>query len=621
MNEVVNKFLKIIFDFLASIKLAVILIVVFGILLSVATVLESKYSTEYAQNAVYGTMWFDLFLFILGLNVTCSALSRLPWKKRHTGFVVTHLGIIIILLGSMITRKMGIEGQIMLQEGESTEVMRVTEDVFSVHVPRQNVSEQFVPWFMNQDIPDGSEVKYEIGDTGITCYITDYLFNPQTFMRVNNNGPEGNAAVQIGLHRPGSNRNELEEWLFVNSPRQSTLELTIATIKFHRVHSEEELNGWLNKPQDEAVEEISGPQGQLVIKDAEGIVVHQLDVQDILNQPYTFVHQGDTYAVKFEEFIPRAYVRDNKLVNLEQNPINPTIRFEISGPFGQEEHLSFAKFPEFGSLHGQNNTTSGFQVEFQYPMHESSENTPKKNQMDLLLAPDGTIHYRTTNTGGAWQTGTLSEGESVPTTWNNLQLKLNKFYPNAKQEQEIFDAGKGSPGQHNNPAIAYRIEYNGDEQSGYLQYNGRKDAAVGGERVLMNFGQRRYPVGFEMELIDFRAPVYPGTTRPQRFESDVLVRAPEIEGGEMKTKIHMNHPLYHGKFTVYQSSYIKGQNGQPDISIFSVAYAPGTWVIYLGSIVMCGGMLLMFFTTQYSSINYKKYKLREESYMKKESTP
>jgi cytochrome c biogenesis protein ResB len=90
----------------------------FAILLGVATFYESSTSTEAAQRLIYKSAWFDFLIFFLGVNVLCAALSRLPWKKRQFGFVITHLGIIIILVGSLITRKFGVEGQLALLEGK-----------------------------------------------------------------------------------------------------------------------------------------------------------------------------------------------------------------------------------------------------------------------------------------------------------------------------------------------------------------------------------------------------------------------------------------------------------------------------------------------------------------------
>jgi len=57
----------------------------------------------------------------------------------------------------------------------------------------------------------------------------------------------------------------------------------------------------------------------------------------------------------------------------------------------------------------------------------------------------------------------------------------------------------------------------------------------------------------------------------------------------------MNNPLYYNNFVVYQSSYIEGKNGSSDISIFSVARAPGTPIIYFGSIVMVLGMIIIVY--------------------------
>ena len=92
-----------IFRFLASLKLAVILLVALAAILSIATFYESIYDTKTAQYLVYKSPLFALFLGFLGVNLLCSALMRYPWKKSQTGFVITHLGIIIILIGSLFT--------------------------------------------------------------------------------------------------------------------------------------------------------------------------------------------------------------------------------------------------------------------------------------------------------------------------------------------------------------------------------------------------------------------------------------------------------------------------------------------------------------------------------------
>src|SRR3984893_5640526 len=48
----------------------------------------------------------------------CYSLPRLRWRKHHVAFLITHLGIITLLTGSLIGRIWGVEGTITLFEGE-----------------------------------------------------------------------------------------------------------------------------------------------------------------------------------------------------------------------------------------------------------------------------------------------------------------------------------------------------------------------------------------------------------------------------------------------------------------------------------------------------------------------
>ena len=52
------------------------------------------------------------------MNILCAALIRYPWKKRQTGFVVTHAGLLILLLGSYYSVRTADEGQVGMLEGD-----------------------------------------------------------------------------------------------------------------------------------------------------------------------------------------------------------------------------------------------------------------------------------------------------------------------------------------------------------------------------------------------------------------------------------------------------------------------------------------------------------------------
>src|SRR5437660_1262524 len=108
-----------VFCFFASLKLAVVLLAVLIVGAIAGTIYESSFDAKVARAYVYGASWFNLWLVFLAANLTVSALSRWPWKKHHVAFLITHLGIITLLTGSLIGRIWGIEGTVTLFKGDA----------------------------------------------------------------------------------------------------------------------------------------------------------------------------------------------------------------------------------------------------------------------------------------------------------------------------------------------------------------------------------------------------------------------------------------------------------------------------------------------------------------------
>ncbi len=98
----------------ASLRLAIVLLVMFTVCLSVATLLEARYSARIAQELVYRAWWFTLLLALLACNVLGAALKKFPWSRRQTGFLVTHCGLLVMLAGGLLTTLFGEEGEVVL---------------------------------------------------------------------------------------------------------------------------------------------------------------------------------------------------------------------------------------------------------------------------------------------------------------------------------------------------------------------------------------------------------------------------------------------------------------------------------------------------------------------------
>lgn len=108
-----------IYRFLASLKLAVISLTTLAGVLAYATFFESWYGASAAQEWIYRSPGFAILLAFLGANILCAALIRYPWKKRQIGFLITHVGLLIVLAGSWISVQSADEGQVGMLEGQT----------------------------------------------------------------------------------------------------------------------------------------------------------------------------------------------------------------------------------------------------------------------------------------------------------------------------------------------------------------------------------------------------------------------------------------------------------------------------------------------------------------------
>ena len=132
LSQTIFEFLERAFRFFASLRLAIFLLVSLMAVLATGTILESLHGTDAARITVYESPWFSLLLLLLGINVAAAALDRLPWQKKHTGFVITHIGIITILVGSFLTQRLMMDGQMSIQEGQTEENITLSKPLLYI---------------------------------------------------------------------------------------------------------------------------------------------------------------------------------------------------------------------------------------------------------------------------------------------------------------------------------------------------------------------------------------------------------------------------------------------------------------------------------------------------------
>lgn len=116
------KFLKSLFHFLGGIRLAIALLSLAGIAAIAGTIVESKTNSHLlAAKWTYEHAAFFWLLALFFINILFAALRRWPFQKRHIPFLITHLGLLMVIGGTIIKNRWGLQGQMTLLEGSGSQ--------------------------------------------------------------------------------------------------------------------------------------------------------------------------------------------------------------------------------------------------------------------------------------------------------------------------------------------------------------------------------------------------------------------------------------------------------------------------------------------------------------------
>ena len=125
-NPLMQKFWR----FSTSFQLGIPVLVALNCLIAWGTIVESQYDAFAAGKLVYQSWMMYLTMGLLVYNLTIVMVDRMPWKKRHTPFLVVHIGIILIIVGAYVTQNYGLDGSLVLPiNGKNNYVSVVQTDV------------------------------------------------------------------------------------------------------------------------------------------------------------------------------------------------------------------------------------------------------------------------------------------------------------------------------------------------------------------------------------------------------------------------------------------------------------------------------------------------------------
>jgi hypothetical protein len=544
---------------LGSLPAALVLIVALVVLLSVSTIMESLYGTPFAQKIFYTANWFDLVLTLVWVNILCATLTRVPFKKHHTGFVITHIGILMFLAGALLSRLHGVEGQMTLFENESKNKIVTSGYVLDIRGENKHML------FHLNEKKNLFPRRWEMGGAAVTALRAMPHAREAKVLVENGRSAPANPAVQAVVKSEMLGIEETVVLIADNPADPASAAAQIGPAHFllkKKTSSETPVLRLVFKNGDSFSIPVTAPEMEGVPLGKSGLAIRRL------------------------KYFSNAKIRDDHLVDdPEGTPFNPAVEFEIADAEGSEEHTRFLLFPGFSSLKGGAAADRfGLTTTLDVPREDSAGAAESQGPAFVFLAdPEGRWSYKVHSSKGVTNEIPLEVGKSVSTGWMDITVTPKLFFNRAKIVSEVRAEDTGSW------AVELLIEKNGQEDRRWIF----ADRAFEAGGIKVSLDARTAPVPFELTLKDFRRIDYPGTSKPAAFESDVVL-TDATEKVRLETKIFMNHPLDYAGYRVFQSSYIQDP-AFGEASVFTVAKNPGIGLIYGGAAIILAGVLVLFY--------------------------
>ncbi len=112
--------MKNILNILYSTRLTAVLFILFATAMGVATFIENDFGTQTSKALVYNSWWFEAIMVFFVINFLGNIFRYRLYKKEKWPVFMFHAAFLFILIGAGVTRYVGFEGIMLIEEGETT---------------------------------------------------------------------------------------------------------------------------------------------------------------------------------------------------------------------------------------------------------------------------------------------------------------------------------------------------------------------------------------------------------------------------------------------------------------------------------------------------------------------
>ena len=612
------------FGWLSSLQLAAVLIASFAFIIFVGTWYEKEYGREAAARFVYQAWWFDAFFALLALNILGAALVRLPWKRRHVGFVVVHAGLLTLIAGFVITGHDRLDGTLITERGKEVWQVQLPDDRIGVVTPDGRKHERIVDPQALAGYP--SFARFVAGLVAPNPSLGIHRFDPVPLTPPDAPVPvaitglciAGADALGWSEGTGGAPRVGISAWM--RTPMDPVLRRDDAAVQWlvpggmapagfgriaegqwimpasvHRFHDFATSTAFLDAtPPPESGELVLGWKGRVVRWPigATGAPLAEVPLDA------THVAVIDRVALR-----PRLDQSRGELLDDPQSTFNPMVVYSVhAGAPGARALIGRSAVSLLYVFPSEEGMPDAF---LRHPARFQHQPGGMTGALDMAAGADQRMHMR-------WWTASrgLSGTRSLPSGTHRLTLVGDSLAEaGMRLDGEITWLTSAVPSP---TPLDMKPELIGQatrwyeltvgegtaRRSRWLKLSDREAIDVaGGGSVLVSIASDRYDLkerhGVTVTLDEFFEGRDPGGMGVAAYTSRVTLRHADGRPPRTVTTV-MNAPVESGSLTLYQGSVLSDPDGGMPRMAFTASTDRGLWVKYAGSAILVLGVLLMY---------------------------
>lgn len=572
---------------------------------------ENAYGHKSAGHVFYSSWWYGLLQLTFSSALISATLRKYPWRIEQTGWIVTHIALTMLLIGSFMSYFGKREGMLGLKEGEATSVFSLDDEtrlqVFEIRKDRAGPVRIWSEIATFDVDPSDTEVEqsFDVADASgslFDIHVDRYYGDGIPRSQRANDSDVVSFAVEGELRLPNGQGMPFD--LVADDPDRATLSMQVLSMGAIGLR-------WpaVGRSLRQGTHEIDV--GTIVVTDAEG--------KELLRQTLKpgarpeGVPQAPASIDDLDVAIPGTKVKmkglawfDNFAIRSGMDmtpglPRFPAIMVTLSGDKGEERRTALAYVPSWSDAPSALGAYKDLRVHFEYLPSFPLE----PGELVLAYHPDEAPFWVMVKNSGERMSGPIEEGkplelgiplEIIPTTvFTHMREWLTWDFNAHDPERQVA-----------------RMEIDG--KSHWLRLGGKGTTIEKDSRQFrVRWWKSEQELGFKLTLRDFHRDFYPGRREARTFESYLWLEHPtklKESGDHVGIKIDMNHPLRLDGWRLFQARFSEGDREE---TFLQVNRDPGLSLIYPACVVLLLGLVIVFTQKRHFLKALAKYVKRRDA--------